>query len=95
MAKKKHIGFDTAATELQDEFEEILKGLGIEKAAWDKLRLKALSILEEEKGKGQSRGGDLAAILLGIAALGLTIVETHKRLAGVEKSVKELSRSIK
>lgn len=109
--KKQKLGFRTPAEELQDGFEEIRNLLAGEKAEWSKLKAMVLnkgSEINAELAKNLQKTnlselGLLAraiqltylGLMNAIADLGLTILETHERLAKVEKSISQLNRRIK
>ena len=108
--KKRGMGFQTPAQEMQESLEEIQGLLEKEKADWIKIRRSTMARIAETGAKLEKKmaekanpmsvmfGGNILcylSVVMIVAKLGEDLATTHKRLADVEKSIKELSRRIK
>ena len=99
MAKKKEpMGFATPARGIEHALEQVRGELAGEKAGWLSLQ-KDLEPIKDKllarANEGEASVGEYTAlstcmIFRVVADLGIQIIETHDRLAKVEKAVKEL-----
>jgi len=108
--KKRPMGFKTPAQEMQESIEKIQGLLDKEKANWGNVRqlsmaqlVKTKAIIEEQIATKKSAMVLMTnsnyllytSLMATIAQLGEELTTTHKRLASVEKSIKELNRRIR
>ena len=107
---KKHLGFETPAQALLNEYEEVLKLLIGQEVSWLDMQEVWVDALREMFPHFQDvmkldGSGDIkisvaqtmntAMLLALVSRIGLELTYTHKRLAKVESSVKALKKSMK
>jgi hypothetical protein len=109
--EKRRLGYPTPTAEMQDKFLEIAKLLDAQKTSWSEMAetAKALAGERRQELKSLAESDKPSIPLMGlayqslnfltvmqvIARLGEDVSETHKRLAKVEKAVKELKLALK